>query len=228
MKEFFTKEVCIIFSYLVLFLPIVIILITLIIKSKDTKKRKYYFYFLVLYTVLFNNFIPKEKVMDMIPIQRNNIEDAFNFDFNYDYKLAFKKRYKNTYFTMGISTYSQGAFDKFGFYKKTKYGWRTLIQPSDGFTGYQNDDGYQIYYFNNKSDNVTGIFISQIGSETAGFGEKVVIKDKYGTNFDYIKDKNNKPIIYKNLSNYIYFGIIKHNIDKNYYVEINGSKIKIK
>jgi hypothetical protein len=51
------------------------------------------------------------------------------------------------------------------------------------------------------------------------------ITDKYGTEFSYVVDKNNKPIVYGESNNYIYFGLVNKTIANDYYLLINNKKI---
>jgi len=170
-------------------------------------------------------------LQDILPFQHSTIEKAFKFDYNDNfnkerYKLIFTKKYKNTYFVMGRNISKINNHEIFNCYSKNKNGWRPVIQIFDYGTGINHDSGYDIYYCNNKKDAITGIFVTILNSN-ANLNDNLKIKDNYGTKFDYIKDSNNLPIKYRNKVNYIYFGIVDHNIDKDYYLKIDGKKIKV-
>lgn len=218
-------------SYFILF-PVTLYSVIIILKEKDGNIRgKYaanFFIFLFIYHA-----IPFHKIIDILPFQHNDIERAFKFDYNDKfnrerYGLIFKKKYKNTYFVVGRElNANRYTLDIFNCYSKNSNGWRPVIQIFDEKTGHNTNNGYNIYYCNNKKDNITGIFINAFSS-SANFKDNVKIEDKYGTQFDYIKNNKNEPIKYMNENNYIYFGIVEQNIDDSYYIKIKNKKIKLK
>lgn len=219
-------------SYFILF-PVTLYSVISILKEKDKNiKGKYaarFFIFLFIYHA-----IPFYKIIDILPFQHFTIEKSFRFDYNdifnrERYGLIFKKRYKNTYFVVGRElNANRYTLDVFNCYSKNSNGWRPVIQIFDEKTGHYINDGYKIYYCSNKKDNITGIFITVI-SELSSFNDNVKIEDKYGTQFDYIKNNKNEPIKYMNESNYVYFGIVEQNIDdSDYFIKIKNKKIKLK
>ncbi len=219
--------------YCVTLFPVIVYLVICIIREKEKYKKGKYATILLIY--LFGYFLmPFYKIIDILPFEHNNIDKAFKFDYNdafnrERYELIFKKKYKNTYFIVGrelnTDMYNQEIFNC---YSKNKNGWRPIIQIFDYETGFNDDSDYDIYYCNNKKDNLTGIFITT-PSSLANINDKFKIEDKYGTRFEYIKDDKAKPIKYMNNKNYIYFGIVNHNIDDNdYYIKIKGKKVILK
>lgn len=227
------KELLVLLIFCFTLFPVVLYSVIHIVKEKDKNIRgKYaarFFIFLLFYFC-----IPFYKIIDILPFQHFTIENSFRFDYNDKfnrerYKLIFKKKYKNTYFVVGrelnASRYTQ---DIFNCYSKNSNGWRPVRQIFDEKTGHDVGNGYNIYYCNNKKDNITGIFISTFSS-LANFKDNVRIEDKYGTSFYYIKNNKNEPIKYMNESNYIYFGIVERNVDdSDYYIKIKNKKIRLK
>ena len=227
------KELLVLLIFCFTLFPVILYSVIHIVKEKDKNiKGKYATRFLIFLFIYFC--IPFYKIIDILPFQHSTIEKSFRFDYNDKfnnerYKLIFKKKYKNTYFVVGRklneSRYTQ---DIFNCYSKNSNGWRPVIQIFDEETGHNANNGYNIYYCNNKKDDITGIFISAFSS-SANFKDNVKIDDKYGTQFNYIKNNKNEPIKYMNESNYVYFGIVEQNIDdSDYYIKIEKIKIKLK
>ena len=222
-KLIISKNICLITIYII-FLPIMAYLIFKIIKSNDKNTRKKIALVVaIIGSIIFSKSL--EHNIDKIPFQTKKIEQAFRFNYSEKYSLVFKQKYNNTYFLYGKSLDENSPFDEYSCYYNTKNGWRILIQPSDQYTGRINTGGYQIFYCNNKNDKVTGIFVAQIvqGSE---LDKSTKIKDKYGTKFTYITDKNKKPILYNDSKSYVYFATFDKNITKDYYIKVNEDKIK--
>lgn len=228
-KVIFSKDFFLIIIFLLMYLPITYLIIKAA-RSKDKEERKKLANIIAISIIICYN-LPVEKLIDKIPFQFNIVDEAFRFDYNNNFKLVFKEKYKDTYFVMGKSTDINSPFDKFSCYYKTKNGWRTLIQPSDTFAVIKNDgikdvfiNKDDVFIFNNKADNVTGVFIAEIvhGME---LNEKSRITDKYGTEFKYITENNGKVITYNDSKSYVYFGIVKHNITDDYYIKVDGEKI---
>lgn len=224
------KELLVLLIFCFTIFPVIVYFLVRIVKEKDKVKRGKYATILLLF-LLICPMIPFYSIIDILPFQHSNIEEAFKFDYNdifnrERYKLIFKKKHKNTYFVVGrelnASWFNQ---DIFNCYTKNKNGWRPVIQIFDYETGYNDDSGYDIYYCSNEKDDVTGIFITSL---SANFKDNLKIEDKYGTKFDYIKN-NNEPIKYRNEDNYIYFGIVNQSIDNSdYYIKIKDKKVKLK
>ena len=226
------KELLVLLIFCFTLFPVIMYSIIHIVKEKNKNKKGKHAARLFLYLFIYF-LIPFYKIIDILPFEHTTIEKAFKFDYNDKfnrerYKLIFKKKHKNTYFIVGreinTSVYNQ---DIFNCYSKNKNGWRPVIQIYDFETGFNDDSAYDIHYCSSKKDDITGIFITAFSS-SANLKDNLKIKDKYGTKFDYIKDGNDAPIKYMNRVNYIYFGIVDNNINNDYYLEINGEKIKIK
>lgn len=215
------------------YFPALLYFLINIIKEKDKVKRgKYAFGYLIVMTIL--SCIPFDKIIDILPIQHPTIEKAIKFDYNDDShtknELIFKKKYNNTYFVAVRETTSSSYEDRkytsdiFNCYSKEYNGWRPVLKISQEQKTRTFKEGYEIYFCNNKKDNVTGVFI--IVSSSSNFKENVKIEDKYGTKFDYIRDNKNEPIKYSNRDEYIYLGIVDENLNKhNYNLKINGKRI---
>lgn len=237
-KIFFYKDFYIILMYLIVGIPIVCLIVKMV-KAKDNEKKKKLSEIIGLMLFIFTC-MPVEKMADKIPLKFDNVEDAFRFDYSYKFKMVYKERYKDTYFVVGEPTDMTRPFDRFACYTKTKNGWRTLVQPSKvEYESKKSGDIYELYYFNNKKDNVTGVFvITHI--DKYSFDENTKISDKYGTEFKYIVDKNNRPIrfgnrakfiegennipkdiVYEDGKCYIYFGIVEGNIEDDYDLKID-------
>ena len=211
--------------------PVLLYLVINIIIVKDKKiKAKYAVRYFIYVFIL--SLIPFYKIIDILPFQHNDIERAFKFDYNDKfnrerYGLIFKKKYKNTYFVMGRNISKINNYEIFNCYSKNSNGWRPVIQISKQETFLNRDSSYDIYYCNNKKDEVTGIFVTVL-YKYANIKDNLKIEDKYGTEFDYIKNNKGEPITYRNQNNYIYFGIVEQNIDDSYYIKIKNKKIKLK
>lgn len=71
----------------------------------------------------------------------------------------------------------------------TKNSLQSLIQSLGlSLSKYKREDYYKIYCFNNKEDNVTGIFIDSNESiDEGGLNKNSKISDNYNTKFTYEK-----------------------------------------
>ena len=95
----------IILIVVITFIPSLIFFLSRILKYKDNKEKtkKYATMLAIFYVVYFSIHI--EKIVNQLPVNLNNIETAFKFDYNNvfnkeRYDLLFKKKYKNTYFVV--------------------------------------------------------------------------------------------------------------------------------
>lgn len=222
-KIFISKTFIIILVYTIC-LPIMAYLIFKIIKSNDKNARKKIALIVaIIGSIIFSKSL--EYNIDKIPFQTKKIEKAFRFNYSKKYSLVFKQKYNNTYFLYGKSMDENSPFDECSCYYNTKNGWRILIQPSNQYTGRINTGGYEIFYCSNKKDKVTGIFVAKIvqGHE---LDKSTKITDKYRTKYTYITDKNKKPISYNYSKSYVYFATLNKVISKDYYIKVNGDKIK--
>ena len=227
----FSRDMIIILIVVITFIPSLIFFLSRILKYKDDKeKRKKYATMLAIFYVVYFS-IPIEKIVNQLPVNLNNIETAFKFDYNdmfnkERYSLLFKKKYKNTYFVVGRRNIPTGPSlpEEFNCYYKNKNGWRPVLEPFTCDITYGENDGYDIYYCNNTKDKVTGIFVTIFPSSKES-KKGLEITDKYKTEFNYITDDNKKPIKYFNKTNKIYFGVMDHNITDEYYIKVNGKKI---
>jgi len=218
-------------------LPIFICLLLFFNKKKASRVKS--IIILLVFTVVFSQ-IPFDKIINAI-FKFDTVEEAVKFDFTNDYQIAYKKKYKNTYFLIGRPKKTPNALWLFASYRKTKEGLQSLIQPPGlSLTKYKREGYYEIHYFNNKEDNVTGIFIDSNASiDKGGLNENSKISDKYNTKFTYVKSNKGIPlqrelIFYQPLAEnkkitkgYIYFGIVEQNIKDDYYLEIDGKKIRV-
>ncbi len=193
-------------------------------KDKNDKEKKYSiisFIFFIALIILCNI-----NVVDKVPVKFNSLEKAFKYDYDDSYNLIFKEKYKNTCFVVAKATKkADGVINKFNCYKKIENKWMRLGNNS---TKYKKCGSYDVYYFNNKEDKITAIFIGSFFNEDA---DKIKISDEYKTKFEKIKDNNNKIIKYAEddlNSSSVYLGIIKKNIKEKYYISINNKKCYIK
>ena len=224
-QKIFTKDLFLLLYYLLfIIIGIVVFLIVRKVSKKDAKKK---IVICLLFTYSLCFILPIEKIIDFIPINRNTVEEAFEFDNGFfKYNIIFKEKYKDTYFIIGKSVNKQNTSLKFAYYKKTKHGYRTLKQPSDSIEGLKIvNNEFIINYAKNKQKKLKGIFISRDGVENV-FDDKTIIEDKYGTKFKYVTDKNGNPIKFGLSNNYVFFGVIDKDISDSYYILINGKKIK--
>lgn len=210
--------------------PIIIFSLLKTMLSKEKKQRKIYARIAAV-LMFFIVILPLNKTIDKFNNKNMSIEEAFYFNYNQKkYDLSYKMKYKNTYFIYASSKKKNKIFDEYACFYNNGNGWKALMQPYNRTTTSIND-GYEIFYCSNDNDHITGLFIVDVVKDNE-FDENTVIEDKYGTKFNYIKDKNNNPI-YRNdvlgqVNSYVYFGIVDKTIDKKYYLKINGDKIKIK
>lgn len=163
------------------------------------------------------------QVVSNITFSFPTVEEAFQFDYKKinnkrDYKMIYRNDYENTSFIVGRDSI-KSDYEVFNCYYNGKMGWRSIVKKSDNSV-------YDIYYCNNKKDSITGIFITEANVFKGNF-EELKIKDTYKTSFEPIKDESGTIIKYDNRGNYIYFGLVEQSIDKDYYVTINGEKVKI-
>lgn len=226
------KESLILLIFCFTLFPVILYSIIHIVKEKDKYIKGKYAVRLFVYLFIYFC-IPFYKIIDILPFQHSTIEKSFKFDYNdifnrEIYGLIFKKKYKNTYFVVSRElNANRYTLDIFDCYSKNSNGWRPVTQTFDEKNGHYINGAYKIYYCSNKKDNITGIFITAI-SDLSNFKDNIKIKDKYGTQFDYIKNNKGEPIKYMKERNYVYFGVVDHSIDKDYYLKINGEKVKVK
>ena len=226
-KSILSKDLIQLIFYILFISFGIVLFIKMLRQNNKAKKNKYLIALVITYFICFS--IPIEKCIDYIPIKHSTIEEAYMFDNGFiKSNILYKKKYKNMYFIVGNVNISGNTILKFSGYKRTKNGYRTIRQPSDNYHGIKIvDNNYIINYIEDKSQNITGIFISRERNKNL-LDANTKISDKYGTKFAYIKDSKENPIKYGISDNYVFFGIIDHKIESNYYIIVNDNKIKIK
>ena len=124
----FSRDMVIILIVVITFIPSLIFFLSRILKYKDNKEKtkKYATMLAIFYVVYFSIHI--EKIVNQLPVNLNNIETAFKFDYNNvfnkeRYDLLFKKKYKNTYFVVGRRNIVEASLpEEFNCYYKNKNG----------------------------------------------------------------------------------------------------------
>ena len=87
----FSKDFLLLLIFAFIFLPYFIFLIIFLIKKKFSR-RKCILCLAVFMLVVMS--IPIEKIIDIIPFQFKDVEEAFNFDYGYHYQFAYGKKLK--------------------------------------------------------------------------------------------------------------------------------------
>lgn len=125
---------------------------------------------------------------------------------------------------MQIVEKRKNGIARFDSYKKTTNRWKNLVGRRRKYLFEFHPLSYDVYYFNNASENITGIFVLNFSED-----KESNITDKYKTEFKVLTDENGKEINYLSYSkkiHRIYFGLVKHNIGDDYYIVANKEKIK--
>lgn len=232
---FFSRDFLLTTGTYLIGLPIFICLLFFVNRKKASRVKSI---LLLLVLMIVFSLIPFNEMINAV-FKFDTVEEAVKFDFKNRYQIAYKKKYKNTYFLIGKPKNPYHVW-LFASYRKTKDSLQSLMQPAFFLSKYKREPPYKIHYFNNKEDNVTGIFIDSNESIShGGLNENSKISDNYNTKFTYVTTEKGFPLqrelILKQTSSetkkitkgYIYFGIVEQNIKDDYYLEIDGKKIRV-
>ena len=198
MINFFSKDLFVLIYYLI-FLSVCGVLLFNSFKTEDKKKKNKKLIILVVIFITCN----------ILPIYYN--------------KIIYKEEIKGKIYLIGKSANSNDKVLRFYCYEKDNNEFRLVNRNDDRSSNTKLLESYYIADYINVKDK-TAIFISKEGLNK-DINKNTKITDKYGTKFSYVVDKNNKPIMYGESNNYIYFGLVNKPIDNDYYLLINNKKI---
>jgi hypothetical protein len=222
MINFFSKDLFVLIYYLI-FLSVCGVLLFNSFKTEDKKKKNKKLIILVVIFITCN-ILPIYYIINLIPIAHNSIEDAFAFDNGFfKYKIIYKEEIKGKIYLIGKSVNSNDKALRFYCYEKNNNEFRLVNKNSDRSSNKKLLENYYIADYIDVKDK-TAVFISKEGLNK-DINKNTKITDKYGTKFSYVIDKNNKPIMYGESNNYVYFGLVNKPIDNDYYLLINNKKI---
>lgn len=223
MINFFSKDLFVLIYYLI-FLSVCGVLLFKSFKTEDKNKKKKKLIILVVVYITCN-ILPIYYIINLIPIGHNSIEDAFAFDNGFfKYNIIFQKEIDDKIYIIGKSANSNDNVLRFYCYEKNNNEYRRVNKGEDESSKMKIiEDNHVVQYID--IEDKTAIFISDESVKKQIFTESTEVTDKYGTKFNYVVDKKNKPIKYGESNNYIYFGIVEKQVNNNYYLLIDNKKI---
>ena len=223
MINFFSKDLFVLIHYLI-FLSVCGVLLFNSFKTEDKNKKKKKLIILVVVYITCN-ILPIYYIINLIPIGHNSIEDAFAFDNGFfKYNIIFQKEIDDKIYIIGKSANSNDNVLRFYCYEKNNNEYRRVNKGEDESSKMKIiEDNHVVEYID--IEDKTAIFISDESVKKQIFTESTEVTDKYGTKFNYVVDKKNKPIKYGESNNYIYFGIVEKQVNNNYYLLIDNKKI---
>lgn len=223
MYNFFSKDLFVLIHYLI-FLSVCGVLLFNSFKTEDKNKKKKKLIILVVVYIT-SNILPIYYIINLIPIGHNSIEDAFAFDNGFfKYNIIFQKEIDNKIYIIGKSANSNDNVLRFYCYEKNNNEYRRVNKGEDESSKMKIiEDNHVVQYID--IEDKTAIFISDESVKKQIFTESTEVTDKYRTKFSYVVDKSNKPIMYGESNNYIYFGIVEKTVNDDYYLLIDNNKI---
>ena len=219
----FSKDLFVLIYYLI-FLSVCGVLLFNSFKTEDKNKKKKKLIILVVVYITCN-ILPIYYIINLIPIGHNSIEDAFAFDNGFfKYNIIFQKEIDDKIYIIGKSANSNDNVLRFYCYEKNNNEYRRVNKGEDESSKMKIiEDNHVVQYID--IEDKTAIFISDESVKKQIFTESTEVTDKYRTKFNYVVDKKNKPIMYGESNNYIYFGIVEKQVNNNYYLLIDNKKI---
>lgn len=215
---------------LIIFISIsicIFIYLLVAIKRKTSSKKKVIAVVAVLMIININiSFtIPYYKFLNY-----ESVEEAFDFRYPKG-KIVFQRKLKNTAFVYGTESFkSEDEYSypgNFSLYIKKGTAWKIKYIGEDNLKNYiciyakNSGKRYDIYKFSNKEENVTGIYITNFLADSP-LSSNTKIKDSYNTEFERVEVLDSEMY-----DTYMFFGVVTKEIEKNYYISIDGEKYKL-